>query len=272
MPAIDLARLKTQSARLAENFSNHPVFLRELHEMLEYYTNRTMRASQVVRRLSLPTYHTPTPVMRQIERELVPLANTLPAKGVTLATALWKDGTLESRLLAARLTGMIPPADAMPLLTRLPGWLAQTTDKEVRQALLTDAFFRIRQENSEAFFILLEEWLKSPRATWQVWGLQALIPMLNNPDFENLPAVLRILRPALRAAGPTTQLDLQACLAALERASLSETTVFMREQLRDDPPVILLHTMRRILPAFSPELQAVIRDLLRERGNYVITP
>lgn len=266
MPAIDLARLKIQAARLAENFSNHMLFLRELHEMLELYTNRTLRASQVARRLSLPTYHTPAPVLRQIERELAPLADSLPVKGVTLANELWKDGSLESRLLAARLTSMLPPAEAMPILGRLPAWLSQTTDKEVRQALLTDAFVRIRRENPEAFFLLLEEWLRSPRASWQVWGMQALIPLLKDPDFQNLPAVFRILAPAVQAAGPTTQLDLQACLVALERVSPKETAVYLRESLAGNPPAALLRTMRRMQPAFSPFLQNALRDSLRERS------
>jgi hypothetical protein len=89
-------------------------FLNDLHEVLELYTNHTMRSSQVARRLSLPTFHTPAPVLRQIEHELAPQAERLPRKGTTLAIELWKDATLESRLLAARLTGMIPPARPCP--------------------------------------------------------------------------------------------------------------------------------------------------------------
>jgi hypothetical protein len=267
MPAIDLARLKTQAARLADNFSNHMAFLKELHEMLERYTNRTMRASQVAQRLSVPTYHTPAPVLRQIERELAPKADQFPGKGIILVNELWKDGSLESRLLAARLTGMIPPADAMSLLSRLPDWLAQTTDKQIRQALLTDAFTRIRRENPQALFLLLEEWLGSGRSSLQVWGLQALVPLLKDPAFENLPAVFRILRPAIRSAGPLTQLELQACLATLEGVSLTETTVFLREIVHSDPPALMLRTLRRILPGLSPELQAALRAMLREGGN-----
>jgi len=268
MPAINLARLKTQAARLVDNFSNPMAFLHELHEMLELYTNHTLRASQVVKRLSLPTYHTPMPVLRQIERELAPLANQLPAKGVTLAVELWKDGSLESRLLAARLLGSIPPAEAIPALTRLPEWLAQSTDKEIREALLTDALARLRRENPETLFLILENWLKTPRsAVLQIWGLQALVPILRDSHFENLPAVYRILRPAVRDAGPATQMELQACLAALEQVSPTETIVFLRGILNDSPTPMLLRTMRRILPGFSPELQSALREILRGKGS-----
>ena len=267
MPAIDLARLKTQTARLSDHFGQPDVFLHDLQEVLDFYTNRTMRASQVVRRLSLSTYHTPAPVMRQIERELIPLAEAQPAEGVNLVYTLWKTAFLETRLLAARLLGMIPPIEAMRAFTRLPDWLAESTDKEVRQALLVDAFARLRRDNPEVFFFLLEDWLKSPRAALQVWGLQALIPLLTDPGFENLPAAFRILRPAVRHAGPTTQLDLQACLVALEQVSLTETLFFLREMLNTDPTPNYLRTLQRILPAFSPKMQTALRESLRERGS-----
>jgi hypothetical protein len=266
MPAIDLSRLKLQAGRLSEYFSQPAAYVRALLELLDFYTNRTMRASQVARRLSLPTYHTPVPVLRQVERELAPLADARPLESAALVPALWNSASLETRLLAARLLGMTPPAAVMPLLSHLPDWLAQSTDKQVREALLTDAFSRVRTEAPEAFFILLEEWLNSPRSALQVWGLQALIPLLKQPDFENLPAVLRILRPAVLAAGPSTQLELQACLAAVEKISRTETLVFLRGLLADRPTPGFLRTLRRMLPGFSPELQNGLREMLREKG------
>jgi hypothetical protein len=267
MPAIDLARLKTQAARLSEKFSEPEAFVRGLHELFDFYTNRTIRSAQIAQRLSLPTYRTPKPVLRQIESELEPLADAHPLEAVALTNALWKAGFLETRLLATRLLGMIQPVQAMPALTRLPDWLAQSTDKEIRQALLTDTLTRLRHENPEALFLLLEDWLKSPRTALQVWGLRALVPVLNEPDFENLPAVFRILRPAIEAAGPSTQLDLKACLAALARVSLTETLYFLDEILTAKPSAMLLRTLRRILPSLPSDLQSGLRDVLRQHGR-----
>jgi hypothetical protein len=264
MPAINLARLKTQAARLSEKFSEPEAFVRGLNELLDYYTNRTIRATQIAQRLSLPTYSTPTPILRQIQAELLPLAGTHPVEALALTDALWKAGTLETRLLAAYLLGTIPPALAIPALTRLPDWVAQSTDKEIRTALLTDAFARLRRENPETLFILLEDWLKSPRFSLQLLGMRALIPMLTDPHFENLPAVFRILKPALRSAGPVTQLELQACLATLGQVSLTETLAFLREIIGDNPAPLMLRTFRRILVGLSPELQSGLREMLRE--------
>ncbi len=267
MSAIDLARLKIQAARLSEKFGEPATFVRGLNDLLDFYSNRTIRATQIVQRLSVPTFRAPKPVLRQIESELAMLAKTRPSEAVALTKALWEAGSLESRLIAAYLLGNIPSAEALHALIRLPVWLGQSTDKEIRTALLTDALARLRWENPDVFFILLESWLASPRSALQIWGLQALIPLLQDSNFENLPAVFRILRPAVEAAGPATQMDLQACLAALEQVSLTETLAFLRSILADNPPPMLLRTMRRILPAFSPKLQTAMLDILRKKGS-----
>jgi len=263
MPAINLARLKTQAARLSEKFIEPEAFLRDLDEILDLYTNRTIRATQIARRLALPTYRTPAPVLRQIQAELGPLVKAHPIEAVALVGALWKARSLEARLLAARLLGSIAPSQAIPALMHLPDWLAQSTDKQIRTALLTDAFARLRRENPETFFTLLEGWLGSSRNSFQVWGLQALIPMLTEPQFENLPAVFRILKPAIRSAGPVTQLELQACLATLGQVSQTETLAYLREIIGEDPAPLMLRTLNRILPALSPDLRSGLQELLR---------
>jgi hypothetical protein len=271
MPAIDLARLKTQAARLAEKFAEPQAFLLALNELLGYYTNRTIRATQIAQRLSLPTYRTPPPVLRQIESELVFLAEKQPEQAITLSAVLWEADSLESRLLAAFLLGSIPSGPAILALARLPAWLAQSTDKEIRTALLTDAMTRLRRERPEAFFSILEGWLGSAQSALQIWGLQALIPLLQDPQFENLPAVFRILRQAILAAVPATQLDLQACLSALEHVSLTETTAYLREIIQSNPEPLMLRIFRRILPGLSPELQEALRETLREQDNPAFT-
>ncbi len=262
MPAIDLARLKLQAARLADHFSDPPAFLRALEEILDFYTNRTLHPKQAAQRLSLPAYRTPRPVLRQIQAEIAPLAEARPADALALTYALWDAGSLESRLLAAHLLGSIPPASAMPAFARLPDWLRLSADREIRHALLTDSLRRVRTENPDVFLTLLEDWLRSPLSGIQVWGLQALLPLLAE-NFENLPAIFRILRPALESAGPATQIELQECLSALARLSPIETTYFLKEILANAPPMTV-RTLRRILPGLPAELQSKLRDLLRQ--------
>jgi hypothetical protein len=272
MPAIDLARLKTQAARLAEKFTDPDAFLHNLNEVLDYYTNRTIRTTQVVQRYAAPTYHTPRPVLRQIESELVILAEKDPGRAIELVKVLWKADSLESRLLAAYLLGCIPSDQALPTLALLPEWLNRSTDKAIRTALLTDALARLRREEPQIFFHILEGWLGSPHPSIQIWGLQALIPLLQDSQFENLPAVFRILRPTVQTLVPATQLDFQVCLSALERHSLNETVAFLREIIRANPKPMTLRIIHRILPGLSQELQEAIRETLREQNNPASNP
>jgi len=264
MPAIDLGRLKTHAARLIEYFDQPEEFVRQLHEMLGFYTNRTIRPAQAAVRASLPSYRVPKPVMRQIASEMESPADQFPLHATALASALWNASYLETRLLACHLIGFIPPASAMPLFSLLPEWVQQSKDPEIQAALLTDALKRLRRENSHVLLLLIEDLLKSPDHRAQIWGLRALIPLLDEPGFENLPAVFRILRSAVETARPSTQMDLQACLASLERISLTETLHFLREVIAASKNPEMLRILRRMLPTGSPELQAGLRELLRE--------
>jgi hypothetical protein len=68
MPAVDIARLKTQAAVLVEKFDQSVVFLKELHEILDIYADRTLRKGLVAAPITvIPAYRAPQSVLRQIE-------------------------------------------------------------------------------------------------------------------------------------------------------------------------------------------------------------
>ncbi|MBM3152752.1 MAG: hypothetical protein FJZ96_11235 [Chloroflexi bacterium] len=263
MPAIDLARLKTQAIQLADLFEQPEAFVQRLDGTLALYTNRTVRSTQAALRASLPGYQTPRPVLRQIQNELAPLALQKPEAALSLVVALWKSATIETRLLAACLLGHIPPASALSLLTRLPDWLQETRDGEILQALLTDALRGLRAANQEAFLSLLEAWLKEHSHKTRNWGLMALPPLLRSPSFENLPAVFRLLRPAIEQVSAATQVNLRACLEALGSVSAVETAHYLNEIATAQPNPQMLRILRRILPSLHPEIQAGLKDALR---------
>ena len=76
MPAIDLARLRKQANQLADFFFLPEDFLRHLREMMDFYVNRTLRKKEEIAPGSnLPTYRTPSVVIRQIENAIGSLAS-----------------------------------------------------------------------------------------------------------------------------------------------------------------------------------------------------
>lgn len=261
MPAIDLARLKKQTAQLADLFDQPSLFLREHREILDFYVNRSLRSQGVAPSSVLPTYRTPVVVLRQIETELGPVAAQQPIQALELADALWDEGWLETRLLAAFLLGRIPPQEER-LLARLTAWTQAVRDPHVRAALLTTSLTRLRKETPDLFLVLVKEWLHPARQRMWSNGIQALVPLISSPDFDNLPPIFEIIEPIIRAAPSTLQFDLQELIIMLYQASPDETIYFIQQLLKSTKSPMLAVALRRMSPEFPAELQSSLREML----------
>lgn len=263
MPAIDLTRLRKQATRLADFFFLPDEFMKHLREILEFYVNYTLRTVEnVAPGSNLKTYRTPPAVLTQIQNELRAKAEANPHFALELADVLWDEGALETRLLASYLLGRIPPQEER-LLPRITAWTQQIRDPEVRVALLTTSLTRMRKETPNQFLILVREYLHPERTrTWSN-GIQALIPMIADADFENLPAIFDLVEPIIEAAPSTLQGDLTDLIVTLYRASASETIFMLKHILNTTENPLTAVTMRRISPDFPPPLQKELRDLLR---------
>ena len=263
MPAIDLARLKKQTAQLADLFDQPAAFLREVREILEFYVNRTLRSQSVAPSSVLPTYRTPAVVLRQIETELGPVAERNPIQALELADALWDEGSLETKLIAAVLLGRIPPQEER-LLARLTAWTQAVRDPNVRAALLTTSLTRLRKETPDLFLVLVKEWLHPARQRMWSNGVQALVPLISSPDFDNLPPIFEIVEPIIKASPATLQYDLQELIIALFEASPDETTYFIQQLLKRTKNPLPAVALRRMSPELPQELQASLREMLRK--------
>lgn len=265
MPAIDLARLRKQANRLADFFFLPGDFLKQLREILDFYVNYTLRKKEnIAPGSNLPTYRTPFVVMRQIENAIGAIAAENPHYALGLADLLWDEGYIETRMLAAYLLGRIPPQEER-LLARLTAWSQQVRDPSVRGALLTTSLERMRKETPDDFLVLISEWLHPARQRFWANGIQALLPMITDPNFENLPPIFELVRPIIEAAPGVLQNDLANLINALYQASPSETEYYLREILENSSNPLTAITLRRILSAFPPELQAKLRDLVRQK-------
>lgn len=272
MPAIDLARLRKQANRLADFFFLPDEFMKHLREVLDFYVNYSLRTKEnVAPGSNLKTYRTPHVVLRQIENELRTVAEENPHYALELADLLWDEGALETRLLAAFLLGRIPPQEER-LLARITAWTQQIRDPEVRAALLSTSLYRMRKEAPDDFLILVQEYLHPARTrTWSN-GIQALLPMISDTTFDNLPPIFDIVEPIITAAPATLQLDLEELIIALFRASPTET-IFMLKQIltTSDNPMTAI-TLRRLSSSFPLELQNELRDTLRTRTMPLAVP
>ena len=265
MPAIDLARLRKQAARLADFFFVPDDFIKHLHAMLDFYVNRTVRISQAsAPDTNLQTYRTPAMIVKQIEQELALPASRDPGAALELADRLWDEAFLETRLLAAFLLGRIPPQEER-LLARLTAWTGQMSDANLRAVLLDTGLRRMREESPQMFLDLIGEWLQPGRTRLWSNGIQAVISAVSDPAFLNLPPVLKLLEPVLEAAPAKLQLEIEDLVKTLYALYPTETTFYLRQVLQDSQDPMTAVTFRRISPSFPAALRAELRELLRTK-------
>jgi hypothetical protein len=263
MPAVHISRLRIQSAQVAEQFGNPPALLRSLHEMFEMYADRTRRPGKLASPVTvLPSYSIPTPALRQLEADLGLQAENRLEETSILADALWRDGYLESRLLAAFLLGRVEPRGE-DFMERLTDWVSHAREPNLRRTLLTTSLARLRREEPDSFVRLIRRWVHPTYDRMWSRAIEALLPVLTDPAFHNLPVVLEVVRPIVEAAPPVMQNELADLINALYRSSPKETAVYLRQTLAAATHSQTRVTFRRILPRLPEPLRNELAPQLR---------
>lgn len=265
MPAIQPARLRHQAALLAEQFSDPPAYIRSLHYVLDFYSDRARRPGKTGKPGPLLTaYNVRPPVLRMLLQELIPQAEQDVAGGLALCDALWAEPYLECRLLAGMLLGQIPLQPPEAITDRLQGWITTNLEFFLIEALLSNGVERLHRQQPQVLIHMIEGWLHSTKTFHQQLGLRALLPLIRDPAFENLPVFFRLIQQLCQAAPAALRPDLLDVLAALARRSPQETAYFLRQTLifPDSPDTPWL--IRQSLSQFPPEMQSSLRQAMRE--------
>lgn len=272
MPAIDLERLRKQASRLADFYFLPDEFMKHLREMLNSYVNHTLRTKEnVAPGSNLKTYRTPAAVIAQIENELRAKAEDNAVFTLDLVDLLWSEESLEARLLASYLLGCIPPEEE-DLLPRITSWLGQTRDSQIRSEILSTSLSRMRKETPQQFLSLIRELLHPNRTLSWSNGIQALLPVIAETSYTNLPALFDMIEPVIINAPPALQSDITELIIALYRASASETVFILRQILADPENTSTAITLRRISRDFPPSLQREIREALQPKPEGLVQP
>jgi hypothetical protein len=158
------------------------------------------------------------------------------------------------------------PPDAEGLVGRLSEWIAVTRDSDLRHRLLDQGLARIRKERRGRFLELLAEWLLPEQS--RHWGdaVRAATAAVRDPSFTELPPLLEVLDPALKASPPQFQLDVEELLRALYEVSPSETTYYLRQILMNSENRAITSHFRRMAAALPAELRSTIQECTRRAG------
>ncbi len=264
MPAVQLPKLKAQINELTWKFSRPEDFRRGLNDLFDLYADRSYRAGQMVQtgRGTL-AYHVPTLVLRHLEQELVRHIQENPGAALAAADALWKDVYLEPRLVAAYLLGQAPVDPPAPVIERLKAWCLPKTERQALDVLLEDGCARLRKEAPTAWFNLLQDWLNTLRADYEVIALKAALPAVRNREFENLPPIYQMVSPLVQTPTPRLQGELDTIVEALAKRSPVETAYFLRQVLGMGAGSNTIRLVRRALPFFSDNLQEGLKTAIK---------
>jgi DNA alkylation repair enzyme len=265
MPAIQPARLKQQAVDLAEKFNQPATFVRELHRLLDQYSDHTHRSGQSGEPFPLiSAYNSPPPVMRQVWVELNHQIKNHPEFILPLCDTLWAESNHDLQLLAVRLLGQVPIEPPAPVLERLRTWVRTGLDKRLLDGLLIYGLEQFRLRDPAQVLILVTDWLTSGDLKLQQTGLRALLILSDYPGLENLPSILKLITPYVRIAPTRLRPDIVALLSVLARLSPSETAYLLHQNLTtpDNPDTPWL--IRQVLGEFPEDLRLGLRTAMKE--------
>ena len=265
MPAFQIARLRAQINTLARYYTRPEEFAPRLRDLFEFYGSQGYRPGELM--LDSPmvsTYRLPPMVMNQFELELGRLCHENPGAALALADQLWQDKHLETRTLAAFLVGQAPPSPPQPIIERLTAWGEPGTPAVILDALLERGSRRLRREYPLQWLETIETWMKRKELPYVSIGLRAMLSVIADPDFENLPPVFRMVGDHVREPSDSILSNLTAVLEALTVRSPMETAYFLRRQVLTSSMTspASLRLVRRCLLLLPPEAQASLRSAL----------
>ncbi len=144
-------------------------------------------------------------------------------------------------------------------------WLVPDLEFYLIEALMNHALERLRQEHPQSMIRLIQDWLESTKPLYQQLGLRALLPLVENPQFENLPVFFRLVQPLACNVPPGLRPDLLDVLAALAHRSPQETAYFLRQTLSYPDAADTAWLIRQLLNEFPPEQQQMLHNAVKEK-------
>jgi hypothetical protein len=159
--------------------------------------------------------------------------------------------------------GTIPVTTAgSGVIDHLRSWANANENLRLISALMENGTLLLRRDALNQLLALIDIWLTDPNPAQQAVGVQAIIALVNDRSFENLPAVFRLLGPPVQNVHPRLQADLQFALQALIKRTPTETAYFLRQALSLSIGTGTARLIRRCLPEFGADLQAGLRTAL----------
>ncbi len=263
MTAINPAKLKIQCAGLSEYYAEPARFVSGLHDLLAFYSARIRQTSLSRTPLTLQTYQVPAPVLRALKIELEEYLNSDPNQGLKLVENLWQEEWVEFRQLSIILLGNLPTTKPEALLDHIQYWIKSCTAEDIRNLIMTQGLGRLREEKLKQVLDFFKDLIQNGKKSNTQAALFGLLPVVENPAFDNLPVIYNLLAEILLVEETGLVKEITTLLSSLQDRSEQETTYFLVRQLSAAAKPRIFRVVRQVIPKFRAENQAVLKDALR---------
>jgi hypothetical protein len=265
MPAVEFSRLNTQIRLASQHFASATDFVKQLSELYEFYSDRTFNKSDASsRNMTLPAYNVTPLINHQFEIQFSKLSQQNPLSSLDAIDELWNQSKLEPRRLAAFLLGKIPLDYADAVIQRVKEWSKPDEDHELIKYLQNNGTLLLRKQYTQEWLDVIRNWLQSNESQDQIFGLQSLLPFINDPDFNNLPRVFDLIILQIQNLHPRITYTLETVIEALAVRTPNETVYILKSTLVKTNSKDLARLIRRMIPVFPEEQQKSLKLALAE--------
>lgn len=263
MPAVNPTRMRFQVEALMAHYADPKAFHLALNDLFELYANHALRFGDSVGiRPMIPMYHLPAPLLRQLEVDLERMVAESSLPALELADELWQDAYYETKLVAIHLLGLYPLESSQPVLDRLDLWITDRLDLSLLPKIFSAGTRQLQNQYPAVWESYLETFLQSEDPQKVSVGFLGLAEGLNNPQFQNLPALFRLVGPHVHDPQPQTLKSLTTLLRSLAKVSPTETGFFLKQILSTAQSPELKRLIKDSLSAFPFEVQDGLKPLV----------
>jgi 3-methyladenine DNA glycosylase AlkD len=263
MPPIDPAVLRARAQALTGLLTDSAAAAAGVRGLLSDYADRTHRASPLVASSQVEnTYKTAPPVLRAVIIALREPARANPPATLALANALWAGGSREERRLASELLGLVVaqvPEDALALVER---WAVQIESGETADVLAEHGLGAVARADPATHIANAQRWIGHPNRWARRFAVALLWPLVKDKHWDNVPAALRVLGPAMKETDAEVRRAVSGVLAHLAPKSPAEISRFLLEQARYSN-ANTQWIIRNAMTPLGPEEQAAIVRAMR---------
>lgn len=266
MPAIDLNRLKNRLGILMTDLGRPEVFVRGLRDLFISYGDLTHPLGNSPSGIkTLPALNTPPLLNRELVSAIAGTCRDDPALILQVIDLLWDQPEVEIRQLGAQLLGRLPITFSSDVIDRIKRWSSNTGDSELLPSLHKFGSMTLRSDDPDTWLRLLTEWRNTQHPELVKLAIEGLIPLIDDEDYQNLPAIFSFLAPLIITLEKQHQFELLATIDHLAKRSEIETVYFLKEMIPLTTSPEAGRFFRRAQDAFSAESRDSLRKELRKR-------